>query len=98
MRYLVVDGELSGTGIRDKYADEYGYIDPKALNLSQSLITQIEKWQKAYEQVHFNDYNDENLIIELDNEGVDIAKKIINELKNVKVEYYSNAYLKTVPV
>lgn len=53
MRHLVVDGELSGTGIREKYTDEYGYIDPKVLNLSLNLVTQIKEWQKAYEQVHF---------------------------------------------
>lgn len=96
MRYLVVDGELSGTGIREKYADEYGYIDPKALNLSLNLVTQIKEWQKAYEQVHFYGYKDKNLIMKLDNEGEDIAKKIMIELKDVEVEYYSNAYLKTV--
>lgn len=34
--------------------------------------------------------------MKLDNEGENIAKKIMIELKDVEVEYYSNAYLKTV--
>jgi hypothetical protein len=32
MKYLIVDAELSGTGVRDKYLG--GYIDPEDLALS----------------------------------------------------------------
>lgn len=95
MRYLVVDGELGGTGIRDKYANGYSYVKPKELGLSQGLISQIDKWKKAYEQVHYNGYKEKDIIERLDMEGINIAKKIIEELQNIKVEYYSDAYLTT---
>ena len=96
MKYLVVDGELSGTGLRNKYDREYGYIDPRDINLSDSLVSQIEKWQKAYEQVHFYGYKDKKEILRLDTEGIQIARKIASELTDVKVEYFSDAELKTL--
>jgi hypothetical protein len=44
-----------------------------------------------YENEHYNGFTNENLIIELDQEGRDIALVIKNELLNVKVEYFSAA-------
>jgi len=91
MKYLVVDGCLHGTGIRDYY--EGGYINPKELNLSYNLIKQLEIWLGKYEDEHYNGYSDNNNISSLDLEGKELAIKIKNELKNIKVAYYSDARL-----
>lgn len=55
MRYLVIDGELSGSGIRDKY--ESGYIDIETLNLNFDLKNKISQWQKKYETVQMRGSN-----------------------------------------
>ena len=39
MKYLVVDGGLSGTGIRDKY--DGGYINPADLGLNPEITAHI---------------------------------------------------------
>jgi hypothetical protein len=42
MRNLIVDGMLSGTGIRD--GDAGGYIEPNEVGLSAGLAKRIAKW------------------------------------------------------
>ena len=44
-----------------------------------------------YENEHYNGFNDESLIEQLDKEGKEIALQIKNELSNVKLEYFSDA-------
>jgi hypothetical protein len=53
-RYLVVDGGLSGTGIRD--AVEGGYLTVSAIGISEDLINAISSWQQRYELTHFGAY------------------------------------------
>jgi len=89
MKYLIVDAELSGTGVRDKYLG--GYIDPEDFALSEFIKQRLGDWLLKYENEHYNGFTNENLIIELDQEGRDIALVIKNELLNVKVEYFSAA-------
>ena len=45
-RYLVIDGMLNGTGIRDYY--EGGYVEPQELNLSLELKERLEAWLSRY--------------------------------------------------
>jgi hypothetical protein len=47
MRYLTVDGMLSGTGIRDSLTGKY--LDPSEVGFSPELIRRIEKWLIDYE-------------------------------------------------
>ena len=89
MRYLVVDANLSGTGIRDKYNG--GYVSPLELNLSSNVINQIDLWLSRYENEHFDGFLNSDLINKLDTEGRDIAKKIKDELGDIKIEYFSAA-------
>ena len=89
MKYLIVDAELSGTGVRDKYFG--GYIDPEDLALSTFIKQRLCDWVSKYENEHYKGFINENLIIELDQEGRDIALVIKNELLDVKVEYFSAA-------
>jgi hypothetical protein len=89
MIYLVIDAELSGTGIRDKYEGEY--LEPEELGLSSNAIQHLSAWLSKYENEHYNGFTDSGIIDELDNEGRKIALIIKNELPEVKVEYFSHA-------
>jgi len=86
--YLVVDGMINGTGVRNYY--EGGYIELSELNLSIDFSKEIEIWLEKYWEAFYNEYNDNSLIDELDNEGLSIAQKIQKEV-NCKVLYYSDA-------
>ena len=89
MRYLVIDASLNGTGIRDYY--EGGYIAPADLCLSDETIKKLKDWLIKYENEHYNGFEDDGLIDELDKEGKEIALIIKNEISDVKVEYFSHA-------
>jgi len=93
MKYLVIDASLSGTGIRDKY--EGGYISPDDLGLSCEIIDMLNQWLTKYENQHYNGFTDECVINELDREGKKIALMIKSELAGVKLEYFSDARMKT---
>ncbi|WP_259016788.1 hypothetical protein [Emticicia fluvialis] len=89
MKYLVIDAALGGTGIRDKY--QGGYIDPDDLDLSIIIKQRLKEWLLKYENEHYNGFADGTLIEDLDQEGREIALIIKNELKQVKIEYFSDA-------
>ncbi len=93
MKYLVIDASLSGTGIRDKY--EGGYISPNDLGLSCEIVDRLNQWLPKYENEHYNGFTDECVIDELDKEGKEIALMIKSELVEVKLEYFSDARMKT---
>ena len=87
-RYLVIDGVLNGTGIRNYY--EGGYINPKDLNLSAGLLQLINEWLSKYWEAFYLDYNDKLSVDALDAEGERIARLVQGELGG-KVWYYSDA-------
>ncbi|MCB0477797.1 MAG: hypothetical protein KDC84_06520 [Crocinitomicaceae bacterium] len=89
MRYLTIDGMLNGTGIRD--AVNGGYILPEDLGLSSEICQIISTWLEKYASEHFKGYKDDALIEELDLEGKVIAQRIKNELKEIKLQYFSDA-------
>jgi hypothetical protein len=95
-RYLVIDGLLNGTGVRDYYSG--GYISPRDLGLSDALCEQISTWLEQYEAHHYYDYQDEVLTQQLDQEGIGIAQLVKQELGNVKVQYYSDALVSTISI
>ena len=94
MRYLTVDGMMSGTGIRDTV--EGGYCDLQELGLSKKLIERISIWLVEYEEAHFDQYEDTAVVEKLDLEGLSICRRVKEELVDVKVEYFSNAKMKRV--
>lgn len=94
MRYLTIDGMVSGTGIRDSVAG--GYIEPQKLGISDGLVAQINKWVKRYEQAHYFQFSDTEENKRLDQEGVAISELLRGELPSAKIEYYSNAELRKV--
>lgn len=96
MKYLVIDGLLHGTGVRDYY--EGGYIYPEDLGLSSDLIKKLNDWLLRYEEEHYNGFSDIKLVDHLDIEGKDIAHAIKQELLEVKVDYYSAGKMTKVHV
>ena len=90
-RYLVVDGNLHGTGIRGYY--EGGYIEPSNLMLPADLIKSIECWLVSYEREHYNGFANEINVEKLDQEGRKIALLIKHELSDSIIQYYSAAKL-----
>lgn len=89
MKYIVIDAELNGTGIRNKY--ESGFLDPRDLRLNPNTINKLNQWLLDYENEHYKGYKIEHIIDELDKEGKEIALIIKSELLDVKMEYFSNA-------
>jgi len=89
---IVVDGMLSGTGIRDAVAG--GYFKPAELNLSAGLTTRIARWLQRYENAHYFQFQDDTENAALDTEGIAIARALRCELPGVRVEYFSNAQMK----
>ena len=94
MRYLTIDGILSGTGIRDSVAG--GYIEPRELGLSVGLVARIDRWVKRYEQAHYIQFSDKAENEKLDQEGVEISRLLQGEHPDTKIEYYSNAEMQKV--
>lgn len=95
MRYLIVDGMLSGTGIRN--AVEGGYVDLHELGLSSELIKDFSLWLSRYEDVHYAQFEDKQEIAVLDSQGIALCKRLQNELPDSKIEYFSNAEMRKIP-
>lgn len=91
MKYLVIDGMLHGTGIRDK--NEGGYIKLDTLNLPDALKVKIKSWLQKYEEEHYNGYSNAENVQELDSVGIEIAKQI-QSIMDSKVTYFSSATMK----
>ena len=92
--YLVVDGMLSGTGVRD--AVEGGWLTAPALGISDSLGDEILAWQQRYELAHFRTYTDSNEVDRLDADGLVLRQKLAEELSQAKVQYFSSAKMQLV--
>ena len=91
MYYLVIDAELSTTGIRHKY--ESGSVDPVEIGVSHKTIIWLNEWLAKYEKEHYLSFANTQVIEELDKEGIAIAITIKSELLLPKIEYCSTAYL-----
>ena len=95
MQNLIIDGMLSGTGVRDGNAG--GYLDLQNLGLSADLSKRIASWLIAYESAHYGQFADKAENGRLDQEGVAIARCVREELLDSHVEYFSNAQMRKVP-
>ena len=91
MKYLIIDAELGGTGIRDIYNGRY--LELESLGLSKDIMREINLWLRNYQEEHYKGYTDEAIIDKLDREGIELAKNIKKELKDIKIEYFSDARL-----
>lgn len=94
VKRLIVDGMLSGTGIRDGING--GYIELEDLNISSKLMDKISQWLKKYEYAHYSQFNDITENESLDFEGLSIANLLKNESPEFDVKYFSNATMKYI--
>ena len=84
---FLIDGMLSGTGLRD--AINGGYLRPEELGLSSLLVTSIADWQRRYEDAHFAGFP-ESAVARLDGEGLALLSRVQAELPAKAVGYFSN--------
>ena len=89
---LIVDGMLSGTGVRD--ATNGGYVSLSDLKITENLSYRINKWVSDYETVHFLQYKDIKENEELDMRGIQLAKELQIVLDDLKIRYFSNWLMK----
>ena len=88
---LLIDGMLSGTGVRDDI--EGGYVEPAKLGLSTELVRDLAVWQAKYEEAHFAGFQ-ESVVSELDEAGQRLARRVGDELPEIDVGYFSNGLMK----
>ncbi|PEQ10186.1 hypothetical protein B2G71_23685 [Novosphingobium sp. PC22D] len=84
---LLIDGMLSGTGVRDVAAG--GYVTPDAIGLSAQLAADLAAWQKRYEDAHFAGFP-VNDVAALDADGLALTSRVRGELSDRSIGYFSN--------
>lgn len=93
---LVVDGMLSGTGVRDGING--GYLELQGIGISDSLRRRINAWLSRYENAHYHQYENMNEASLLDQDGVEIARMLRTELPTATVKYFSSAIMKEIGI
>lgn len=88
---FLIDGMLSGTGVRDVLNG--GYVEPSDLGLSTRLIARLSAWQKQYEETHFSGFP-ESQVAALDVEGLDLTQAVREERRDLKIGYFSHGLTK----
>ena len=89
MRYLIVDGMLSGTGVRDAVSG--GYVLLAELGLSPSVVEVLTSWLARYEAAHYRQFDDPGEVTALDDIGLKLCDRLAQELPGSKVGYFSAA-------
>ncbi len=89
MRYLIVDGMLSGTGVRDALSG--GYVVLAELRLSPDVVETIASWLARYETAHYRQFNDPHEVEALDDIGLELCARLAQELSGSKIGYFSAA-------
>lgn len=87
MTDFLIDGMLSGTGVRDAVAG--GYVAPDSIGLSAQLLADIAAWQRRYEEAHFAGFPASAVAV-LDVEGLALTSRVRAELGDKSVGYFSN--------
>jgi hypothetical protein len=88
---LLIDGMMSGTGIRD--AINGGYVEIADLSLSDRLARDIRDWQAEYRIVHIEGHPSEKVVV-LDEVGLALMARVQRELPEKTVGYYSDGQMK----
>ena len=89
MRYLIIDGMLSGTGVRDAIGG--GYVEHAELGLSPNVVEAIASWLVRYETAHYLQFDDPREVEALDNIGLELCDRLAQELPGNKIGYFSAA-------
>lgn len=93
---LIVDGMLSGAGIRS--AIEGGYLSPSEVGVSESLSAKISLWLHKYETAHYFQFEDQSDNDRLDREGIEMSRMLQREIPDADVSYFSNFKMKYLPL
>lgn len=93
MEKLIVDGMLSGTGIRD--AVKGGYRSLETLELPEAIRSKIVSWLREYENAFYYNFSDKEECARLDREGIEITKAL-QALGRWNVSYYSASDMKAL--
>lgn len=91
---LLIDGMLSGTGVRD--ATNGGYVTPAELGLSGALADDIASWLTRYEDAHYHGFPVETVSL-LDTQGLALTRRVGHELTGRCVGYFSNGKMTRLP-
>ena len=83
MRYLTVDGYFDGTGIRD--AANGGYLEHDEVGISPDLSKRIDVWLEQYWKEFIKGFPDRDKVVELDEEGIRIARRLKKEFPEDKI-------------
>jgi hypothetical protein len=89
MRYLIVDGMLSGTGVRD--ATGGGYVRLADLGISPKVVETIINWLARYKTAHYRQFADPREVEALDDIGLALCDRLAHELPGSKIGYFSAA-------
>jgi hypothetical protein len=89
MRYLLVDGMLSGTGVRD--ATGGGYVDLAELGLLPNVVQLITGWLARYQIAYYRQFDDPREVQALDEIGLELCGRLAQELPGSKIGYFSAA-------
>jgi hypothetical protein len=92
MRYVRLDGFVSGTGLRD--CNSGGWLNPYTVGLSDQLAAEIEAWAYDYHelQAHHDDDVCDSRFKVLDEKGIALSYRIRLEHAELKVDYYFSDY------
>jgi len=88
---FLIDGMLSGTGLRD--AQNGGYAQPSQVGISPETAAAIAAWLTQYENVHFAGFPEAE-VADLDAQGLILRDRVRSELPDKTVEYFSNGLMK----
>lgn len=93
---ITVDYNSTGVKLNNKW------VSPEDLNLDIGVVNEIKKWVSDYHKIIPMSMEQRLSILdkieELDKIGIQIAKKIKNQLPNVNISYYSEGKLIYIPI
>lgn len=93
MQYIILDGYISGTGVRDNSTSDY--LDLSELNIDANIISQIEVWKQKYYNAIIGNKRKmlPSFFIDLDKEAIEISRRIVKEYPDYKIDYYYSDFL-----
>lgn len=88
-RYIIIDGEYGGTGVRDQFE---GPIDLSEIPISDALRNKITAWVRKYPSAGSGiEVQNTTGLFEYDQEGIEIMNMASKELgTEYKVRYFSD--------
>lgn len=94
--YLRIDGEFRSSGVKDAIGLSVDL--DKDLKLPKDFQRKFNYWLERYTQEHCTGYKKEKVLHELDAEGMKLARELQNLFPKVKIEYFSDGFLKVIPL